>query len=231
MVLGCRGTEAPQLMAASEWTVPGRAVGFIAPGIASMLSDLDLTPEDIRGVACVRGPGSFTGLRLILAAAAGFAAGVGIPTAGLEYLPILAHQAGTAHHGTVHVLTYARRGQVYLQNFRGQALAPAKAMRATQALELIRRDSDNPLVLGSGLRKNPEVLEALTADGIRTLPPHFDSPSTSALLSAALQAEYTQDDIRPLYIRVSDAEENLETIAAKRGLAPDEARKRLHEYE
>ncbi|GAB7023354.1 tRNA (adenosine(37)-N6)-threonylcarbamoyltransferase complex dimerization subunit type 1 TsaB [Salidesulfovibrio brasiliensis] len=232
MVLGTEDASSPQVLASAEWTVPGRAVGFIAPGIQSMLSALGLKPGDIGGVACVRGPGSFTGLRLILAAAAGFAAGVNIPTTGLDYLPLLAGQAATVHEGSILVVTYARRGQVYLQHFRqGTALGPTEAMRATDAVESIRKNAVNSAVLGSGLRKNPGVFDVLAEEGHKLLPPAFDNPSSTALLEAALNATFDFEDIRPRYIRMSDAEENLETFAAKRGLSPEEARKRLHDYE
>ncbi|WP_018123507.1 tRNA (adenosine(37)-N6)-threonylcarbamoyltransferase complex dimerization subunit type 1 TsaB [Desulfovibrio oxyclinae] len=219
------------LLASQEWTVPGRSVGFIAPSIDSMLKGLELTPDNITGVACVRGPGSFTGLRLTIAAAAGFAAGNALPVAGLKLLPLIAAPLSPILTGTLYVTTYARRGQVYLQSFdNGQPIAPVAACRATEAAALIA--SSGPAhVCGSGVRKNPEVFEQLSQEGISILPPVHDTPTGHSMLEASAKALFSTKDIAPLYIRESDAEENLEIIATKRGMDPDQARKRLHRYE
>jgi tRNA threonylcarbamoyl adenosine modification protein YeaZ len=89
---------------------------------------LKRAPADIRAVACVRGPGSFTGLRLALATAAGLGRAVGALQAGIDHLPLLAANAlsllGESVPTLSHVwtVTHARRQLAHAQGF---ALSPA----------------------------------------------------------------------------------------------------------
>lgn len=66
---------------------------LLAPRIRLGLERLDLAPRALTHLAVVRGPGSFTGLRLALATAAGLARATGALQAGLDYLPLLAASA------------------------------------------------------------------------------------------------------------------------------------------
>lgn len=238
-------------LAAQEWHAPSQGVELLAPALEQMLARLHCRPERIRRIACVRGPGSFTGLRLALATAAGLVRATGALQAGIEYLPLLAQQVysqsaatATAQHGALWVLTHARRNLVHPQGFvmdqndGVNALAPAAALplmpeeglSETSAVPHIQSLSRGlPLLfLGSGRTRNLAVMRQLFPDALQ-LPESFDHPSTAALLRAAHAATYAQADIAPLYIRASDAEENLPRIAVKLGLDPDQAGRRLRD--
>lgn len=69
-----------------------RGAEVLAPSIRHALAILERRPEDIRRVAAVSGPGSFTGLRLTAATAAGLARAVGAKQAPLAYMDLLARQ-------------------------------------------------------------------------------------------------------------------------------------------
>ncbi|NJB67594.1 tRNA threonylcarbamoyl adenosine modification protein YeaZ [Desulfobaculum xiamenense] len=217
--------------AAQAWTVPGRAMQFLAPALKALLDGMDLTPRNLSGVACVRGPGSFTGLRMILATALGMSRAAQIPTAGLDYLPLLAAGPAPLVSGTVAVITHSRTRQVYMQAFCAHdltALAPAVALSledAQRALDALPR----PLhILGSGIDRNGEFFAEHAGDAI-ILPVRFNHLSPEVLAEAACAADFTLAPIEPLYLRASDAEDNLRTIAAGRGLDPDDAARRLME--
>lgn len=59
--------------------------------VKELLSELDWTPSSLEGVVAGAGPGSFTGLRVGLAAAKGIAMAVGCPLASIDSLEAFAH--------------------------------------------------------------------------------------------------------------------------------------------
>ncbi len=62
--------------------------------IDEALAAAGLRPADLAGVAALAGPGSFTGLRIGLATAMGFAQGLGIAATAVPTLAVLAAEAG-----------------------------------------------------------------------------------------------------------------------------------------
>jgi hypothetical protein len=94
------------------------------------------------------------------------------------------------------------------------------------ALDLLAKTRTPLFVLGSGVRRNmPRIVEILPQADI--LDQAWDHPRPEQLIHAARTACFSHTPIEPLYLRGSDAEDNLETIARKRGLDPQEARQRL----
>jgi tRNA threonylcarbamoyladenosine biosynthesis protein TsaB len=63
----------------------------LLPSVDFLLDRLGLAVNDLDAVAVTRGPGSFTGVRVGLATAAGLARAAGIPAAGVPTLEALAH--------------------------------------------------------------------------------------------------------------------------------------------
>ncbi|MDR2077044.1 MAG: tRNA (adenosine(37)-N6)-threonylcarbamoyltransferase complex dimerization subunit type 1 TsaB [Desulfovibrio sp.] len=248
-------------LCSQRWHLPSQGAELLVPALEQALSALGLSPKDLTRIACVRGPGNFTGLRLALVTASGLARSTPAVLAGLDYLPLLAAQAGElwttlgetppgAEEGekdarpgrgeeAIWALTRARRGVVYLQGFSRTGLRPLTAVLAPpleEAARIIARLhaalGGSALLLGSGLTDNRaawERLRPLLPAGSVFLPPFLDAPGDGVLLRAATEAAYSREDIAPLYVRSSDAEENLESISAALGLDPAAARKRLEE--
>ena len=236
MAVGEMTDQGPVLLAVQEWSVPGRTVRFMVPGLGSMLGALGRTPDMIQRMACTRGPGSFTGIRLALSAVAGLAAGIGpgVELVGLDYLPLLGAPPARATGRRVWVLTHARRRLVYIQGFEAETgradNAPLPA-DLDQAACIIRSGPENARLLGSGIRNNREFFDALVEESGNhaILDESFNTPRPEILLRAAGEASPEDGCPAPLYIRVSDAEENLDRIAALRGMNPDQARRMLAE--
>jgi len=204
----------------------------LTPLIAEMLDEAGCAPSGLGGVACVRGPGSFTGIRVILATALGLSFGAHIPMAGLEFLPLLAASAAKHATGVIVAITYARTGQVYWQAFLADgALVPMGPPESLFLAEAAIRTGDaaavGPLwLVGEGATRHRDTFAAAAPEAT-FVGESGHEPDPDVLLTAAAEAAYGFEAILPLYLRPSDAEENLASFAAGRGLSPDEAAIRL----
>ena len=77
-----------------------------------LLNTCGIAPDQVEAVAVAAGPGSFTGIRIGVAAAKGFAWGRQIPCYGVSTLEAMALSLG-AYDGYVLPVMDARRSQVY----------------------------------------------------------------------------------------------------------------------
>lgn len=115
---------------AQEWHVPSQGTELLAPALADAFARMRLSLADVRRIACVQGPGSFTGLRLVLSTAAGMARALGAELAGLSYTQLLACGPLLPRGTVLWVLTHARRGLVHMQAFRMPGEMPDAANAA-----------------------------------------------------------------------------------------------------
>ncbi len=243
----------PELLCAQDWQAQGQGAELLAPALEAALKLCGLKAAQLEHIACVRGPGAFTGLRLALATAAGLARGSGAKQAGLDYLPLLAAEAcerlwPTGTDTRFWVLTHARRNLVHLQGFYQdqRSAAPGRVppicpdtdllvLAPDAAVKLMAgraRESGPCLLLGSGLARNAQAFDVLLAQQMpqAKIPPlSFNHPSPEFLFRAALELDYAEQDVTPLYARPCDAEENLPEISARLGLDQDAAQRRLAE--
>lgn len=221
------------LLWSHESTAPGKLMTRLAPALEWMFKALDLSVADLGGIAAVRGPGSFTGVRLVLATVLGLSRGGNIPQAGLDYLPLLAAGPAGLLHGELWVCTHARQGQVYLQGFtcpQAEPVHPPRAVGLEEAASMLAARSLPLHLVGSGCRNNQGWLHSHGL-GQALLPPIWDHPATTLLLGSARGAAFTSTAVTPCYLRPSDAEENLPRIAAGRGLSEEEARCGLPDFQ
>ena len=92
----------------------------LMPMAQDLLKSCGYTPDQVEAVAVAAGPGSFTGVRIGVAAAKGFAWGGQLPCYGVSTLEAMALQLG-AWDGLVVPVMDARRSQVYTATFQAQA--------------------------------------------------------------------------------------------------------------
>jgi tRNA threonylcarbamoyladenosine biosynthesis protein TsaB len=92
--------------------------------VSRVLSAMGLSLRDIDCFAAGIGPGSFTGIRIGLAAVKGYALGCGRPAAGVNSLEVLARAAqarGSAAGEMIVPVLDARRGLVYSSGYKVRA--------------------------------------------------------------------------------------------------------------
>ena len=144
-------------------------------------------PRDLDALAIGIGPGSFTGVRIGLAAARGLALSLGVQGAGVSTLDALA--AGAP--GALPVIDAKRREVFTLVDGKPSVLAPSD-VRAT-------------LCVGDGALRYRDVLES---NGVEVPPDDDERHLPRARFHAQLaHAVRDVDEIEPLYLRAPDAKE------------------------
>lgn len=150
------------------------------------------------------GPGSFTGVRVGLAAARGLAIGWGVPVHGYSSLALLAAAGFAADPALsrLSVVLEGGHGEVFVQHFATPLIdtAPLASLRPEAALAAL----DGRPAIGSGVRHLAALAEGL--DLREALPRAADA--------VLLPPDFTTLPPRPLYGRGPDAK-----TLAERGLA------------
>ena len=173
----------------------------LVPRIERMLSAAGLGPGDLDLIACGVGPGSFTGIRIGIATAATLAYAARVPVLDVGSLHGIAKNAPSdAEH--VLVALDARRGHVFAGLFHRDTLKGA--YRNVEPAALAADLAADTWVLGDARETYPDSLGRFpgTADApVR--------PDAIARLAAARFAEGERkrpEELRPLYLRLSDPE-------------------------
>ncbi len=178
--------------------------------IAAALAEASLTIADIDRFAVTVGPGSFTGVRVGIAAARGFALATGKPAVGLSTLAVHAASAGGASRPILAVLP-ARGEDVYAQLFGadGAAETPPAAGTAVQFAEIAA--SRDAVLAGAGAA----AVARLLPPGRIRIAHERSVPDMDVLLRLAAAAPANGGPPRPLYLRPPDATRAVSAAVAR----------------
>lgn len=238
-------SEDSALLCAQDWLTRNDGTELLATALDFACRSLGRASAEIARVACVAGPGSFTGIRLALATSAGLARANGGRQAGLDYLQCLAATAQAGPGERVGVYTVARRGWLYSGDYVVDAQGIPRLQESIVLLPEPRGENDllafnQPFLadlpipdylVGNGVAPHREFFELLFPVRTRILSPACNHPSSAALLALTNAVDWEDDatlrDVEPLYLRAPDAVDNLDAIAAARGESPGKARSEL----
>ena len=160
--------------------------------IAMLLARANLSYDDLKRIAVITGPGSFSGLRIGLSAARGLGLALSIPVIGVPRLLALSLQAQA---GPVGVSVDARRGEAYCEIF------------------------DRPGGVGDGTRVLPvDVVETMMATCAERVETGFADIAALARFAATADPEAFLPV--PAYVREADAKPQQGARIARVEVAP-----------
>lgn len=203
-----------------DGTICARRYQARTRGHAEVLMDLVSEVEEeagFRSLECDRlavtvGPGTFTGLRVSLAAARGLALATGLPLVGITTLQAIAAGATAnvkAEHGQVIALLDAKRGEVYGQVFEaGSETVPVTQPQVLtcEAAEALVRDvmgQGEARLVGTGATLVAERIGAAALASVSSAPDQPDA-AIIARLAARVPDPASAPPV-PLYLRDPDA--------------------------
>ena len=186
----------------------------LMPIVEHILKNPGLTGADMDAIAVAAGPGSFTGIRIGVAAAKGLAFAADKPAVGVSTLAAMARNVAFCD-GLVICAMDARRQQVYNALFEAKdgqltRLTPDRAIALEELAEELRSDPRPKTVVGDGAKL---CLAHLTAAGIpcRLAPAHLvmQNAMSVALEAEAMAAEgklVSAQALEPVYLRPAQAD-------------------------
>lgn len=189
----------------------------LVPAIREVMARTGLESRDLSLLVATRGPGSFTGLRIGLATAQGFALAAGTPIAGVSSLDAAAVADAAAGGSRLRrlVVVDALRGELFAALYDGAGpenlvLGPCRLLPGDTA----RRAAEHGAVriCGPAVLRYRNVIGPVGAD-IRIVPDRRTLASAALRLGlqAARRGEFS---VEPLYLREPDAHAGSVTLTA-----------------
>ncbi len=186
----------------------------LLPMAQDLLKSCGYTPQQVQAVAVAAGPGSFTGIRIGVAAAKGFAWGKELPCYGVSTLEAMALNLGV-YDGLVVPVMDARRSQVYTATFlaQGGRLTRQCADRAISLVALgeeLKNCEKTVFLVGDGSDLCYNTLKDAVPNLV--LPPehHLHQRAAGVVLAAVRKIAAGEAaggaQLEPNYLRVSQAE-------------------------
>lgn len=199
---GVLDTERGDILASESQAMARGHAEALMPLVAQVMAVAALEFADLDRIAVTVGPGSFTGLRVGIAAARGIGLGATKPVVGLTTLAALAAPYIAADESTpVAAAVDARHGQVYFQLYGigGRTLIPPRIVPAREAAHAAASAAARLVGSGAGL------IAENWMDG--TPPPLVDerrAPDIDWIARLGAAAEPKQSLPKPLYMRAPD---------------------------
>ena len=185
----------------------------LLPMAEDLLRRCGLDISHVSAVAVANGPGSFTGLRIGLAAAKGLAWGREVPVLGVSTLEAMAYGI-LPFRGLVVACMDARRGEVYNAVFEADGetvtrVTPDRAISVEELKKELETDEKEKILVGDGAQLCYNTLCGLPC--VRLAPAHRRFQRAAGVVLAA-SAQLTRGDIPSNeelglnYLRLSQAE-------------------------
>ncbi|MEM9590384.1 MAG: tRNA (adenosine(37)-N6)-threonylcarbamoyltransferase complex dimerization subunit type 1 TsaB [Pseudomonadota bacterium] len=178
----------------------------LMPMVKDVLAEAQVQPQDLDTIAATQGPGSFTGVRVAIAAARGLGLTSDATLFGTDSLTVMARRAlcdGFTPDGPFVIAVDARRGRLYVGLFSPDGTCRDGPALLTPDEAASTLPQDFTLALGSGA----ELLGGAAREQGRALKSALPNlqPGALALADLAAESDERTPTLRPLYLRPPDA--------------------------
>lgn len=184
----------------------------LMPMVEEALAKSGVKLEQLDHIAAVVGPGSFTGVRIGVAAAQGIARGLGITCIPINALEMMA-RAIPLQNTVICPIRDARAGQVYGAAFiNNKRVMDDSALKLDEYLDHISTLGTSFYFLGDGaVAYGARAMEQM-GDRAQVAPAHILQPGAAAaavIASERVHDALQPDQLMPLYLRAPQAERML----------------------
>ncbi len=180
----------------------------LLPLVHEVLGEVDLELLDMDGFAVTRGPGGFTGVRIGLAAAQGFALACDKPLVGVNNFEVMARAVPDEEklsNQVLAVLIDAKRADIFVQCFSSNLSSFTEPFAVAPDQMSMKMPEGKLLLIGDGVDQAAAALKEAGRDiEISAVNPHLDA---QYLLNIAVERELFEQDqgrLSPLYLRAPD---------------------------
>ena len=180
----------------------------LLPMAEDLLKNAGINLSDVDRFAVAHGPGSFTGVRIGVAAVKGLAWATEKPAVGVSTLEAMAWHGAAAGEGSLVCCAMdARRNQVYNALFEIRDGSPVRLTedRAISLADLIadlKADGRTPFLVGDGAHLCKAVMDSAVL-----APENLRMQSAWGVAMAAMdKPDASADALQPVYLRLSQAE-------------------------
>ena len=182
--------------------------------INSVLNDAGVSLKDVSLFAVGLGPGAFTALRVGVTTMKAISYALSIPLVGISTLNILAAKA--QYNGVILPIIDARKGEVFTAPFEidksgdVKRLGDYSSLKPDELFNLNNLHGGQCLLLGSGV----PIVKDIMGDNVKIADEKLWNVDAAFLCRLALKkfeqvGASVPEEIKPLYVRKSDAEINL----------------------
>lgn len=189
----------------------------LMPMVESLLANTNLTTTDITAVAVNCGPGSFTGVRISVAAAKGLAFADDLPCIEVSTLESLAYNLQSAN-GIICSVMDARCSQVYNALFKCDGIKPERlckdrALSVAELSEELKSYDERIILVGDGAELCYNAMKELLPN-VELAPISIRFQRASSTAEIAVQKfndgeVLSAAELMPMYLRLPQAEREL----------------------
>tara|TARA_B100000683_G_scaffold257905_1_gene279953 strand:+ start:1040 stop:1726 length:687 start_codon:yes stop_codon:yes gene_type:complete len=205
-------SQGDEVISFQQSSQPRQHTQLIWPMIHTVLNEASLNLNQLNAIACVSGPGGFTGVRVGCAVTQGIASGLDCPVISINTLEALGYSQldqGIGEMSLIWPMMDARMGAVYTALYEGmngqlESLLPIQ-MKTYDALSMwVDQCDHSKLIYGVG--SGWSVSDVSKYWSVLSEPVHIASITPQAIARLADQKWCDQDycaviDFKPLYLR------------------------------